>query len=219
MTYAGRLASDSQRPPPISTPPEARASHLARWGFMNQARPRPEATRPGGVGRSRHQRRHDAHHRELTPGWQRRVDELRQEGGEEDDRLRVGQRHDETPGEMDVVGDRQGIGRLRRAAPRLDAEIDQIGRARPAHRLEQDERIGEHPRQAEGDRRQQQRVAERRARHRRQRRPHAARRAGRNDQRDDRPRRDDEDQGDQQKGGEEMVIHLNPPAAAPLRAT
>ena len=82
----GLRASDSHTPPPISALPERRPSSLARAGFMNQARPRPDAIaqavsvvpaisvetahitascRPAGSG----------------------VDELRQEGGEEDDRL------------------------------------------------------------------------------------------------------------------------------------
>ena len=48
--HAGRLASDSQTPPPISANPESRAKSLARAGAMNQARPRPAAT-DGGIVR------------------------------------------------------------------------------------------------------------------------------------------------------------------------
>jgi hypothetical protein len=40
---AGRRASDSHIPPPIKVSPDARPSNLARAGFMNQARPNPEA--------------------------------------------------------------------------------------------------------------------------------------------------------------------------------
>ena len=40
---AGRRASDSQMPPPISTAPDMRPSNFARDGFMNHARPRPDA--------------------------------------------------------------------------------------------------------------------------------------------------------------------------------
>ena len=40
---AGRRASDSHIPPPINVSPDARPSNLTRAGFMNQARPNPEA--------------------------------------------------------------------------------------------------------------------------------------------------------------------------------
>ena len=39
----GRRCSDSQSPPPIKAAPDRRPSTLARTGFMNQPRPRPEA--------------------------------------------------------------------------------------------------------------------------------------------------------------------------------
>ena len=43
-TYVGRLANDSQMPPPISATPDRRPSNLARHDVMNQARPSPAAT-------------------------------------------------------------------------------------------------------------------------------------------------------------------------------
>ena len=93
---------------------------------MNQARPSPEAIAqavsvvPAISVDTTH----------MTASWrprrQRRIDELRQEGGEKDDRLGIGQRHRQAAGEMDVVGD-GGAGSAALAA-----------RARPGRRGRQD---------------------------------------------------------------------------------
>jgi hypothetical protein len=40
----GRLARESHKPPPIRTVPDSRPSIFARAGFMNHARPKPDAT-------------------------------------------------------------------------------------------------------------------------------------------------------------------------------
>ena len=70
--------------------------------------------------------------------------------------------------------------------PGLNAEPDEIGRAGPPQRLEQQTCVRHDPVEADGDGGEQQNVARRRPRHRRQRGAHALGRAGRNNEGDDR---------------------------------
>jgi hypothetical protein len=77
---------------------------------------------------------------------ERRVDELRQEGGKEDNRLRVRQGDEDAAREIDAVPSRRRRASLSSAPLGLDAEVNQIGRAGPAQELEQENRVGEHPR-------------------------------------------------------------------------
>ena len=119
---------------------------------------------------------------------------------------------------MDMVGDGQGDGRLGSAAPRLDAEIDEIGRARPAHDLEQDRRVAstqDRPSAIAVSSSALPSVV-----------PTTVASAGRT------PRVApvattsvtigtgviDQDEGDRQEGGEELRVHLNPRAVALRRA-
>ena len=78
--------------------------------------------------------RHDG---ELDEEVGRRVDELRQEGGEEQDALRIGHRRQRPLLEQRPARSRFGcaahIEADRRRAPDLDAEPHQVGAAGPFH--------------------------------------------------------------------------------------
>ena len=148
----------------MRTVPESRPSSFARLGFMNQARPMPAATAqaqsetPASTTVATHIAA------SCGPAGSLRIDELRQEGGEEDDRLRIGQRDQDSAHEPGAAGLHQPRVALARVPPRLHAEPNEIGRAGPAQRAEQEVGVRMHPAERRGDRREQQGVAERRAR-------------------------------------------------------
>ena len=135
---------------------------------------------------------------------------MRQEGREEGNGLRVGQRDHKAAPEMHVPA-RSGRGAVGAGVtPRLDAEPDQIGSADPAQDVEQDGCVLEHPAQAEGDGGQQNGVAQRRARDRGQGGADPLARPSRDNQGYDRARSDDENRSDQQKGSEQFPVHGAP---------
>ena len=203
---AGRRASDSQTPPPISASPDKRPEQFGARGLHEPGAADAGRDRPGAIAERRQQHRHDAHDGELPARRQRRIDELRQERREERDRLRIGERDQDAAPEIDAAGGGAALPLPALRQAWMPSQIE-IGGARPAQHLEQHRGVRQHPAQAERNGADQQRVAERRARDRDERRAHALARAGRDHQRHDRTRRHHQDHGDQQEGREQFPVH------------
>ena len=133
--HAAQLRSGSATPIAMNTPPQAwlkRRPTRASQGLMRCAMLAMNSSVAISISGER-----SGHDDELHEQAARRVDELRQKGGEEQQPLRVGQRRQRPLRNSD-----QPAARLRRAAhfeadrrraPDLDAEPDEVGAAHPLH--------------------------------------------------------------------------------------
>ena len=123
----------------------------------------PRRDRPRAIRHASKRHRHHAHRGQLRPRRQARVKELRQESGEEDDRLRIRKRDQEGAHEPRPSRLHKPLAALPRMPPSLHAEPDEIGRAGPAQGFEHEVGMRAHPVEPEGNSPEQQGIAERRA--------------------------------------------------------
>ncbi len=201
-------------PAPTSSVPPVRLKMRIAFGLLHHiAGARRDQRVAEGIGEGeREERRLEDQH--LRPEIGVAVEELRQEGDEEGDALRVERRHQ--PGMRHHlrrgrrVGPRLGVERAA-GAEQLYAEIDQIGRADPFQRGEHGGGRREQRADAEHRQRHGGEVAERDAdRHRQRGAPALAERIG-HDEQDGRPRNDQEDggSGDEGKPGFEGHVRVS----------